>query len=39
MNNSLKDLLLILKDKKLYKEEVFNRYGDVLNGFEDLITI
>lgn len=37
MNNGLKDLLLILKDKNLYKEEIFNRYSDVLNGFEDLI--
>lgn len=37
MNNGLKDLLLILKDKNLYKEEVFNRYNDVLNSFKDLV--
>lgn len=37
MKQELKDLLLILTDKEKYKKEIYERYKDVLNSFDDLL--
>ena len=37
MKQELRDLILILTDKEKYKSEIFERYHDVLNSFDDLL--
>ena len=37
MKQELEDLFLILTDREKYKKEIYERYRDVLNSFDDLL--
>lgn len=37
MKNELRDLFLIMFDKNKYKQEILEKYADVINGIEDLL--
>lgn len=37
LKRELKDILMILKDKQAYKDEIYSRYCDCLTGINDLL--
>ena len=37
VKNELRDLFLIMFDKNKYKQEILEKYADVINGIEDLL--